>query len=122
MVEAPLTRLVQPNQLNFKKTNVMKTSNQRQHIIINMSQKEFESSMEYVLGKWLTQRIEEQNLLTKTYTRKEAASFLNVTPQTVSKLVYNGKLNPIMTGRKMIFTRQELVNYFNTKSKVRWKM
>ena len=45
------------------------------------------------------------------FTRNEAASFLNVTPQTVSRHVRAGKIKAGILGEKYRFKKSDLLNY-----------
>ena len=65
---------------------------------------------------------EEQTLLKKIYTRAEAAKILKLSPQTVSTYVQKGLLNPVYTGRKMLFSHEQLTNFTKPQISNRWKM
>lgn len=111
------------NQNNsLSKSCLMKKSNQPQQQFYITSRAELENIVVSSVRLVFSETREAQELFQKTYTRKEAAFLLNVTPQTLSKYVHNGKLNPIMIGRKMNFTYKELERYENSKSQIRWKM
>ncbi len=51
----------------------------------------------------------------KILTRKQAASYLQVTPQTLSKYVREGKLLPAIIHGKYRFFELDLINFLNIK-------
>lgn len=47
----------------------------------------------------------------KTFTKAEAAKMLNITPATLDKLRREGVINFAKTGRKVLFTIQDIKEY-----------
>lgn len=87
-----------------------------------MSHTDIENFVSSTVTKVLCHMREEQSLLKSTYTRSEVARLLKVTPQTVSNYVQKGLLNPAYTGRKMLFSHEQLTNFTKPKISNRWKM
>ncbi len=50
------------------------------------------------------------------FTRKQAASYLQVTPQTLSRYVREGKLSPAIINSKYRFFEHDLIKFLNKRT------
>jgi len=48
--------------------------------------------------------------------RKQAAEFLGISEQTITKLYYQGRINGQKSGRKFHFLKSEIINFLKAKS------
>ena len=100
----------------------MRISNKGHNQVFLITHNDIENVVSSTVSKVLSHIREEHTLLQKIYTREEAAKILKISPQTVSTYVQKGLLNPAYTGRKMLFSHEQLTNFTKPKISNRWKM